>query len=227
MDARKRRIKQAAVAAAGVGLAYLVWSVWFHDPVTEWLRDASAIPFFIVMAVVPILGVPITPFFVVAGATFGTRLGVIGSMLALAANLLGCYVVGQKMRPRLAAWMRRLGHEVPDDGTEKGKSIRFVLGVKFAPGIPTFLKNYGLVMAGVGFPRYFVVSMLVSGAYGVGIVVLGKSLYDHDLKRIAVMAGVIVGLAVGVRWWRRRPSRRLFSSPKHGSFSSGTCPNTD
>ena len=50
---------------------------------------------------VPAIGVPMTPLLLLAGATFGPGIGLLGSLLALALNLTLCYWIANLMRPGL------------------------------------------------------------------------------------------------------------------------------
>jgi uncharacterized membrane protein YdjX (TVP38/TMEM64 family) len=186
----------------------LLWSAWRSTSVQTWKAEAGVVPFFAVMALVPALGVPMTPFFLLAGATFGERVGIIGSLTALALNLILCYeLAGSKLRPLIARLFRRLGYALPDlDEAEGKRALRFTLFVKAAPGLPAWAKNYVLGMARVPFPVYFVVSMVVTGLYGAAVIVLGDSVLGHDVDRSVVVAGAVV-LAAAVVWWARRRSR--------------------
>ena len=177
------------------------------------MRQAHPIPFFAVMALLPMVGVPVTPFFILAGAAFRTRVAVAGSIVALGLNLAGCYLLARKMQPRIDALLRRLDYELPDFGARKKGSTRATLAVKFAPGLPAFVKNYGLALAGVAFPPYFILSMLISGTYGVSIIVLGKSLFDHDRNRI---------LLVGISLVAARPRCVVVASPPYAPGARGT-----
>jgi uncharacterized membrane protein YdjX (TVP38/TMEM64 family) len=86
--------------------------------------------------------------------------------------------------------------------------VRFALAVKLAPGVPAFVKHYGMAMVGVPFPVYFALSMLITGAYAVGFVVVGGSLLDHRLSRTAIVIGALAAaIAVGMWWSRRRQTR--------------------
>lgn len=81
--------------------------------------------------------------------------------------------------------------------------------IKLAPGVPGFVKNYGLGAARVPFVIYFTVSMLISGAYAAALIVLGESLFEHELGRgtIAVLVAAVLAL---VLWWAllRQAARR-------------------
>jgi len=80
--------------------------------------------------------------------------------------------------------------------------------VKLTPGLPAFVKNYGLAAAGVPFPTYLGVSMLVTGAYAAALVLLGDSLFEHDFGPALVAAAVVALVAgLGALWLRRRRGR--------------------
>jgi uncharacterized membrane protein YdjX (TVP38/TMEM64 family) len=201
------RMKRAAAVAALAALAFLLWSVWDREAVVSWMQHARPLPFFAVMAILPAFGVPFTPFFILAGASFGDRVGLLGSGLALASNLVLCFWIARSgLRPRLLSLLRRFGYELPDFGGDGKDAVRFALMVKLAPGIPAFVKTYGLGVAGVPFRLYFAASMLITGAYAVLLVVLGESLLEHDLRRTLVAGGALV-VALAVAFWALRRGR--------------------
>jgi uncharacterized membrane protein YdjX (TVP38/TMEM64 family) len=198
-------VRRVLAASALLGLAYLLWTAWDHQAVVAWKQEAGPLRYFAAMAVLPALGVPISPFFVIAGATFGARLGIAGSFAALAANLTLCHCVARSgLRQRITALLERFGHQLPDFEGQPAGAFRFTLLVKVAPGVPAVAKNYLLGLARVPFMIYFVVSMLFTGFYGVALVVLGESLLEHDLSLLSAAAVLIAGSAFLVWWWRRR-----------------------
>ncbi|HVG59384.1 MAG TPA: VTT domain-containing protein [Hyalangium sp.] len=195
----------AAIAA----LVILAWSIWDRAALASWKGEAAPLPFFAAMAVLPLFGMPITPFFVLAGATFGTRLGLLGSGLALGLNLAVSYWLAHTaIRPWLKSLLRRLGYELPDYEKKKEGAVRFTLSVKLAPGIPAFVKNYGLGVSGVPFALYLSASMLITGLYAAALILLGESLFEHDLNRSIVAGAVILVAALGLWWWRRSARSR-------------------
>lgn len=186
-------------------MTYLLWSAWDHQAFLRWKEQAGPVPFFAAMAILPAIGFPVTPFFILAGATFGVAVGLGGSLLALAANFSLCFWLARSgMRPAISRLLERFGVELPDFQAGRERALRFVLMVKFTPGVPAFAKNYLLGVAGVPFAMYLAVSMLVTGVYAAAFVVLGESVLEHDAGRAGWAIAVIVLVAVLVWWLRRR-----------------------
>jgi uncharacterized membrane protein YdjX (TVP38/TMEM64 family) len=173
-----------------------------------WIRDAGPLPLFGAMAILPAFGMPLTPFFILAGATFGVARGLLGSGVALALNLALCYWIARSgMRPRLVSLLRRFSYELPDFEEKDKGAVRFTLAVKLAPGVPGFAKNYVLGVAGVPLAVYFGLSMLITGAYATALVVLGESFLEHNLDHTIIAGAVVIALAIGVWLWRRKSRR--------------------
>jgi uncharacterized membrane protein YdjX (TVP38/TMEM64 family) len=197
--------KRVGLVVGLLVLALIAWMAWNHGLITRWKESASPLPFFTGMAIVPAIGFPITPLFVLAGATFGRRVGLIGSFAALAVNLALCYFIARTgLRRWLARLVRRFDYELPDFAVEARGAWRFLLMVKMAPGIPQAVKNYALGVAAVPFWLYFGASMLFGGAYAVALNVLGESLFRHQGVRSILLVAAVVVAALGVWWWRKR-----------------------
>src|SRR5262249_17702678 len=101
-------------AVAVISLAVVVWSVWDHTALMGWIGRARPLPCFTVLAVLPAFGLPVSPLFVLAGASFGIKLGIIGSLVALALNLTACYWVARRLRPLFERLFRRFKFRLPD-----------------------------------------------------------------------------------------------------------------
>jgi uncharacterized membrane protein YdjX (TVP38/TMEM64 family) len=193
-------------------VAYILWSAWDHRAVMAWIHKLHPVPFFLVMAFLPAIGLPFTPFVMLAGASFGSAVGLIGSLIALAVNLVVCFWIARHMRGPLRSLLRRFKYELPDFSARGKGSLRFVFAVKAAPGVPGFVKHYSLGLAGVPFFQYFVVAMLISGMYTAAFVIIGDSLLEHDLSRTLITVAVLAGVIALVVWLRRRSAKRAASS---------------
>ncbi|MGY6519524.1 MAG: TVP38/TMEM64 family protein [Lysobacteraceae bacterium] len=199
---------QWALRAAGVvvvlALLVALWQWFDREAFMAWKQQAGPVPFFAAMAVLPALGLPVTPFFIVAGATFGVAMGLGGSLAALLVNFSLCYWIARSgLRPFLLRVLGRFASRIPDFDGRRDRAVGFVLLVKFAPGVPAFAKNYLLGVAGVPFRLYLVLSMLISGVYAAAFVLLGESVLERDASGAALAVGVL--LAAGLAfWWVRR-----------------------
>jgi uncharacterized membrane protein YdjX (TVP38/TMEM64 family) len=198
--------RRVGIAIAIAGLALLVWTIWDQQALMRWIENASPLRFFIVMSLLPVVGVPITPFFILAGTTFGIAVGLIVALSALLVQLvLSYWIANSRLRGLFEAMLRRFNYELPDFKGESRSAVRFTLMVKATPGIPNVVKNYGLASAGVPLGVFLVVSMALTGAYGAALVVLGESLFQHQSVRALVAIAVVVVLALLLsRWVKRR-----------------------
>jgi len=189
--------------AAVVVVVFVIWQYWDSAAFHEWKANAGPIPFFAALAILPALGVPTTPFYLLAGATFGVAIGLLGSIIALALNLLLCYWVARgPMHSFFVKWLARVDRELPS--LEKVSEWRFTLVVKLAPGVPAFLKHYLIVLAGVPLRIYFPVSLVISGFYAGCFIVLGDSAFDRDTSALVITVAVLAAVTAIVWWWRKR-----------------------
>jgi uncharacterized membrane protein YdjX (TVP38/TMEM64 family) len=192
-----------------LGLLALLWAwrEWDQDAFFAWQREAGPVPFFAALAVLPALGVPTTPFFMLAGMTFGVTVGLVGTAASLAVNMMLCFWIAHS---GLREWLRRLlarwGKELPR--MEPKQALRFAILVKLAPGVPTFVKQYALGLSGLKVVPYFLVSFLITMPYAATFVVLGESVFDFDWQQAVGALVVLVLLSAALyalrRWGLRR-----------------------
>lgn len=186
-------------------LGHLIWSAWDHEAFLTWKREAPPLVFFAAMALLPALGFPLTPFYLAAGATFGGRVGLIGSVAAVAVNLSLTYLLARTaLRGWVLSMLSRFGRELPDLSAREHGALRLSLLVKLAPGVPASIKHYALAVSGVPFPIYFAVCMSFAMLYAIPLVVLGESLFAHDVGVVAVSVAAVACLAAAGWWWHGR-----------------------
>ncbi|MFW6258468.1 MAG: VTT domain-containing protein [Halochromatium sp.] len=192
------------IGALAIALLLALWLFWNHERILDWKREADPLSFFLLMAVLPALGFPITPLFVLAGAVFGTLLGLLGSLLALAANLVLCHWIAHSgLRPYLERLLARTRYRLPSFDGRQRSALRFTLLLRITPGVPLFIKNYLLGFSGIPLRLHFRVSMLLTGAYGAGFVLLGESMLKRNLAEATIGLLVVVVIALAVLLLRR------------------------
>ena len=196
-----------AIAVLVLGLGYAMFSIWDRDAFERWVSEVSPVLFFLAMAVLPVVGVPLSPFMLVAGATFGVWPGLLGSIAAIAINLCLAYaIVHTRLRSSIEALFARFGYKIPSY-TEGGRAAwRFSAAVKLTPALPAFAKMYVLAVTSVPCPIYFIVSLGITAAFGAAWIVLGDSLLGHDLSHttLAVIAIAVLAVVALAWWWKRR-----------------------
>lgn len=203
-------MKRSLLGAVLLGGALLIafslalWLSWNYERILDWKREADPLSFFLLMAVLPALGFPITPLFVLAGAVFGTALGLLGSLLALAANLVLCHWIAHSgLRPHLERLLARTRYRLPSFDDRRRSALRFTLLLRITPGVPLFIKNYLLGFSGIPLKLHFRVSMLLTGAYGAGFVLLGESMFERNLAAAIIGLVILVVISLAVLLLRR------------------------
>lgn len=210
-ESRIRFIRTAlCVTILIAAVALLVWSVDLGALVKQcigFLREAGPGPFFMAMAVLPVVGFPLSPFTFVAGPVFGPTMGV-GTVIACAilatvVNVaLSYWVAARALRPlmvRLLAW---LGYALPVLSAGAGWEI--VVLVRLVPGLPFFAQSFLLGIARVPFGSYLLVSTLVPAGYITATVLTGDALMHGDRRMLAVGGAVFVVVAAGLHRLRKR-----------------------
>ena len=220
----KRKLPLARLAIAGavacVALAVLVKLVGWQTVVQEgrrmWgmvfdaLAGAGPGAFFVAMAVLPVAGVPMSPFALSAGPLFGAKLGtplIIGfGLAAITFNLTVTYWLARRwLRPLLARLVTRLGYKLPV--VERGDATDLIVLLRVTPGPPFFVQNYLLGLAEVPFGRYLVISCAVQWSFNVAFMLFGDALSQGHGKRAMVAIGLLIALVVGTHLVRKHLGR--------------------
>lgn len=198
--------RTAVLAALALALVAL-WAVWNRDAVMAWKAGMSPLVYFSAMALLPAIGATVTPFFIVAGATFGVEVGLLGSAFAMAVNAWICHTLATgPLRDAARRLMNRLGHRLPEVETGRD-ALRLTVMAQLTPGVPAFLKNYVAGVAGAPLSVFFPVVMIFRLAYAAPLVLLGESIFDHDLDRATVVGATVLVLLVAVGLAYRRIKR--------------------
>lgn len=200
---RDRRLYLLALTGLGVLLFWLFIEEINYEAVLEWKRNLGVGPFFTALALLTLLGLPMTPFFLLAGAAFGIPLALLGSALALAVHVTLCYwMARQILRPYLDQILAAFDYQMPQ--LDRSQAIQFVLFIKLTPGLPALLKSYVAGLAPLPFGLYFLISWSVTYAYAVALVLLGESIMEGDVSHAVWGALVLLVVTLIGLWLRRR-----------------------
>lgn len=176
--------------------------------ITDELANTHPAVFFVAMALLPLGPFPASLLFIMAGVRFGTSTGFLAGVAALALNMsLGYWLAQRVFRMPLERWLVGRGHSIPQFDP-KGE-LRFLLLFRVTPGMPLFLQNYVLGLAGVRFRLYLPVSLAAQAPYVLGFVWFGQSLTQTSAWKIGLAAGGIMAAILAVSLLRR-----LLAKPK-------------
>ncbi len=195
--------------------------------VVEAIGDLGAVPFFVGMALLPVVGFPVTPFYLLAGATFGVWGSLAGTAASQAANLAISYWVARRyLRKPVERLVRSANYIIPEVAPRN--HVAFTVLVKITPGPPNFLKSFLLGLARIPFKLFLVVSWPITMSYAVGVIIFGDSLVERDWSQavigLVLMAAFLVGIRVAAGIYRRQRGEPdpVKSLKKEASNTSGT-----
>jgi len=184
------------------------------ETLQEWHRQLeaalnSAHPALVVAAMVllPLGPFPASVLFVLAGNRFGAIPGFLLAVGALAANMsLGYWLARRGLRGPLERWLASRGKSVPT--FDPADELRFLLLFRITPGMPLFIQNYVLGLAGVRFSRYLPVSLAAQAPYVLAFTWFGQSLTQKSGWKVVLGIAGIAAAILAVSLLRKILARR-------------------
>lgn len=166
----------------------------------------------VAQALLPLIGVPISPLWIATGVRAGTFWGAVLSAVALAVNLtLGYWLARKWLRRPIEAWLTARGRSVPQ--IPETEETLWILLLRVTPGVPLIVQTYLLGLAQVRFNRYFYISFPAQLAYAVAFVSLGHALRESNVWRAMLVLSLLAALAVAILLVRRHLRRKLNTPP--------------
>jgi uncharacterized membrane protein YdjX (TVP38/TMEM64 family) len=216
MHVRKRHLWLIGLALVGIGVGLFVLGEHFElrarmDRVVVWVRDAGPWPFFTAMALLPIVGFPLSGFTLAAGPVFGPTMGVgfvvLCGILAITVNVAITYWLAARALRPVAVWIvRRLGYRLPE--IPPHATWLAIVILRTVPVTPFCVQGILLGLARVPFGPYMLISIVVPSTYATAMIVLGDALMRGDRWAIAGAGAlfIIVGVVLHLMRKRLRPT---------------------
>ena len=226
----KKKLPIAKLAiGAGIALvvaAVIVWLVGWERALAEGTRlfhagmdlVSSAGPgvYFACMAILPIIGIPTSPFAVGAGPLFGEQLGmplvILCGELALTINMALAYWLARRwLRPFLSQKLANMGYALPQ--AEGGNATDLIILLRVTPGPPFFVQNYLLGLANVPFGRYMVISCAAQWLFNLAFMLFGDALSQGRGKLALYSLMGFAALVAMANVVRKRLSQKKAAAP--------------
>ena len=170
------------------------------------IRDAGPVVFFGSMALLPSVGVPLSPFALTAGSVFAPSLGmplvIVLALSAVTFNILfSYYLASRALRPLLEKLLVRLGYKLPE--VAAGDATDLIILVRVTPGVPFPVQNYLLGLARVPVVKYALISCAVQWSFNAAFILFGDALL-HGKGKLALLGLCgLVALTVGTHLVRK------------------------
>lgn len=219
MKAFLQRYRFAAVAAlllAGVFAvaAVLAWqqqALWMPEAVR--LRDASLAllrevhpaVFFMLLATVPVIPVPIMPFYLTA-AIYPIYVSLPGLVFAISFNLAISYWLGNTLlRPLALRVLRRSRFNLPQVTPRNERMVNLIVRIS---GLPFTAQNYLCALSGVSFRSYMLVGVPLQVVSAAAIMLLSDSVMKGRIGSALAGVGLLVAIGLGVNMARKKLGKR-------------------
>jgi len=157
----------------------------------EIIGDWGLVPFYLAFIVLALLGLPSTPFFLLGGAAFPIAHNLIAIAIALLIHFTLAWLIAAKwMRGPIKRLLLRRGMKLPE--VRPDNQWRITLLVKFAPGVPLFIKSYLLGVTGVAFAPFMIVCTLSTFIFATAFVTMGRSAIEGQFGLLFSGLGFLI-----------------------------------
>lgn len=200
----------AALVAVGVLVAVVLSQHFDWSAVNRAIAGFNSGIVILLMALLPLVGFPISLVYLMAGARFGPWLGIPVVALVTAVHLLGTYWITRSLlRGPLERFLARHDYRLPH--VPEGEYGGVCLLAALVPGPPYFARNYLLALTDIPFRVYFWVCLTVYVVRSVVAIMIGDLASDPDTGQLLLLVGVYLlklGICAYVVWRLRRSHQR-------------------
>ncbi len=174
--------------------------------VVYWLQTVPLPVYLLVFALGPVVGMPLTIFYLTVGATVGNLpLALLLAWICINANMLISYGVTRSfLHPVIERLIRHKGFSVPQ--ISQTNEWKWIVGMRASP-VPWVFQNYLLSLGGVRLWPYLWMSFLIQGTVGSGMIMVGESLFAGRARFAFIGIFVIILASCGFSILRRRAER--------------------
>ena len=199
----------AATLLCGVG-AFVALTLDFQQA-RDWIEHVNSGWFFVLMAVLPILGFPLSVLQIVAGVKFGFWTGMSLTAAAMSVHLLGAHWVASSfLKHPVSSLLSRTRFRLPQVRNNEQSVLGFL--VPLLPGSYT-VKNYLMVLGGVSLKTLLCVCLPVYAVRASSGIFLGGVSGNLTPWLIALLiVGKIIAVIVTI-WVVKRYRHRFVHCP--------------
>jgi uncharacterized membrane protein YdjX (TVP38/TMEM64 family) len=185
------------------------WIQFWIDEIQTW----PAFLFFLMVALLPLIGFPISPLFIIAGIRFGVGWAIPFCLTALAMNLIISHWISTKV---LHNFLQRIANKwnysIPKVSHKNAAKWVFIVRIS---GAPLAVQNYLLGLSYVPFWPYLWVSLASQAPVAIGVIVFGESFFSGNMGKAVIGLSLLIIAFFAVTYFRKR-----YAQPKPGPIDT-------
>jgi hypothetical protein len=173
------------------------------------LNTVPPLLYFVAFALLPAVGFPLTLFYLTAIPVMGgvhPVIGILCAWIAVSLNMILTNLLARSVLHPAIEWVIRHRHlSIPK--IQPANEWKVVLATRLSP-VPFALQNYLLALGHARWRNYLGLSMLVQGAIGLGMMLVGESILSGGLGYILLALFAFLLLNLLADYLRKRFSDR-------------------
>ncbi|MDA0346077.1 MAG: VTT domain-containing protein [Verrucomicrobia bacterium] len=182
---------------------------WINFWIEE-LQTWPALLFFLMVAILPLLGFPISPLVIIASIRFGIAGAIPFVLSALAVNFILAYWISTKLLHNfIQKIVARWNYELPR--VKEGDAVKWIFVIRLC-GAPLVAQNYVLGLSYVPFWPYLWISMVAQAPIIIGVIIFGDSFFSGNIGKALLGLGLLVVAFIAISYFRKR-----YAQPEPGS----------
>lgn len=198
------KIAVGLLVAAALGvLVYVNRESLTKESIIDFGQSLPAGLLILAFLILPLLGVPLSIFLVLAGLRFGLIWGMaVTTMCIFFHHYAGYWIAHSYLRKKILRYAERKGHKVPSVGEES--PVWFTVLFNSIHGPPYTFKLYLLALTDVPFKVFCYIGAPVYIAFCVLPVGAAAAAVHMDVTWIYIAVAVISVGAIGWKFWQKR-----------------------
>lgn len=171
------------------GMALLLLADFDLGNLLQNVQQTNPVNFLVFMVLLPLIGFPISAFYLFAGSAYPWWQATLLCSLSLAINISVAYPLAKYLlKAPITHFLNRYRRQLPELTEQNQFRVTFL--VRSIPGIPYFMQNYMLPLVGVRFPHYFTISWSIQTVFAAGMSALPQLVKQSGW----VPAGIVFSL---------------------------------
>lgn len=164
----------------------------------DMLSQTHPFVFFLAIALLPLIGCPVSPLLIAGGLAYGPVIGMVVALAGMAVNnALGYWLAASVFREWIEKLIQKRNWRIPVVPDQQAG--RVVVMFRLTPGFPLPAQNYILGLARVPFFTYFWISIAIQTIPAAGFVLTGGSIFEGSWGLVFVGVSLIVVMAVAAK----------------------------